>query len=87
VRDLGTLRVDRFRQNEILRGFSDGLPGPFGFRCECADANCSELVLVQAGDVDAVRANSRRLVLASGHETDQERIMLAYDGYVIVELG
>jgi hypothetical protein len=44
-------------------------------------------VLVAAADVHAVRANPRRLVLATGHEADQERIVHAYDGYVIVELG
>jgi hypothetical protein len=44
-------------------------------------------VLVAAADVDAVRANSRRLVLATGHEADREQIVLAYDGYVIAELG
>jgi hypothetical protein len=42
---------------------------------------------VEAGDVHAVRPNPRRLVMAIGHEAARERIVLAYDGYVIVELG
>ena len=87
MRGPSALRLARFRQNEVLRESAQGLPGPFGFRCECAEADCRELVLVAAADVHAVRANPRRLVLATGHEADQERIVHAYDGYVIVELG
>jgi hypothetical protein len=70
----------------VLRAFAEGLPGPFGFRCECADPDCRELVPVDADDVYAVRANPRRLVMALGHETDRERIVLTYDRYTIVEL-
>ena len=81
------MRLARFRQNEVLRASAQCLPGPFGFRCECAEANCRELVAVAAADVPAVRANWRRLVLANGHEADRERIVLSYDRYVIVELG
>ena len=80
------MRLARFRQNEALRAFAEGLPGPFGFRCECAKTRCRELVLVAAADVFAVRANPRRLVMAIGHETAQEQIVLAYDSYNIVEL-
>jgi hypothetical protein len=80
-------RLARFRQNEVLRGLTEGLPGPFGFRCECADPRCHELVLVDADDLHAVRPNPRRLLMANGHESDRERIVLAYDRYVIAELG
>jgi hypothetical protein len=80
-------RVARFRQNEDLRASADGLPGPLGFRCECADTHCEELVPVEAADVYAVRANPRRLVMAIGHETDLEQIVLQYERYLIVELA
>jgi hypothetical protein len=76
----------RFRENEVVRAFAEGLPGPFAFRCECADPRCREFVLVDADDVYAVRANPFRLVLAIGHDTDRDRVVLKYDGYVIVEL-
>jgi hypothetical protein len=80
-------RLARFRQNEALRGSAGGLPGPFGFRCECGDRFCQEFVLVEADNVHAVRPNPRRLVMANGHESEHERIVLEYDGYVVVELG
>jgi hypothetical protein len=79
-------RVVRFRQNEVLRRFAAEFPGPFGFRCECAASRCRELVPVEATDLYAVRANPRRLVMALGHETDGERIVLTYDRYNIAEL-
>jgi hypothetical protein len=79
-------RVARFRHNEVLRAFAEELSGPFGFRCECSNRRCREFVLVEADDVYAVRANPRRLVMAIGHDTDRERIVLQYDGYAIVEL-
>ena len=87
MRDPGTLRLERFRQNEVLRESAEGLPGPFGFRCECADVHCHELVRVEAGDVDAIRANPYRLVLAVGHEADGERIVLTDNRFLIVEVG
>lgn len=82
----GARRREQFRENEVLRAFAEGLPGPFELRCECADPGCRELLLVDAADVYAVRANPRRLVMAIGHETDRERIVLKHDSYVIVEL-
>jgi hypothetical protein len=87
VSERSNRRAERFRQNEVLRAFAEVLPGPFRFRCECADTSCQELVLVAAADVYAVRANPRRLVMATGHRTDREGIVLSYDGYVVVELA
>jgi hypothetical protein len=80
-------RLARFRQNEVLREFAETLPGPFAFRCECEDPRCRERVLVDADEVQTVRPNPRRLVMAIGHPTAQDRVVLAHDGYVIVELA
>jgi hypothetical protein len=44
-------------------------------------------VLVDADDVQAVRPNPRRLVMAIGHATARERVVLEHDGYVIAELA
>jgi hypothetical protein len=86
VSEASAERADRFRQNEVLRAFAEGLPGPFGFRCECADPRCSDLVLVEAADVYAVRANPRRLVVAPEHQTGEERVVRELERYYIVEL-
>lgn len=79
-------REERVRQNEVLRAFAEGAPGPFGFRCECRQRDCPEIVMVAEGDVYAIRANSRRLVMSVGHESDAEHVVLRKSGYVILEL-
>lgn len=82
----GKGRLERFRKNEALRTSAEELPGPFAFQCECSDSRCGERLLVEAAEVDAVRANARRLVMAIGHATDQEHVVLEYEGYIVVEL-
>jgi hypothetical protein len=75
---------ETFRENEVLRTTTEGLPGPFRFRCECA-RDCAELMMVDALDVSAVRENPKRLVITPGHLTD-EAIVLGREGYLIVEM-
>jgi hypothetical protein len=58
------------------------------FVCECADPNCSEIVMLSLLDYDAVRAHPDRFFLAAGHEDAEathERILEAEAGYAIVE--
>jgi hypothetical protein len=83
---LAVSREERFRQNEVLRAFAEGAPGPFAFRCECGHADCPEIVMVADDDVYAIRANSRRLVTTVGHESDAERVVLRKRDYLILEL-
>jgi hypothetical protein len=79
-------RETRFRENEVLRAFAEAetLPGPFGFQCECT-RDCPELVMVDSSDVSAVRANPGRLVVRLGHPTEEARVVLRRDRYLIVE--
>ena len=81
-------RETRFRENEVLRAFAeaDALTGPFGFQCECT-RDCSELVMVDSVDVSVVRANPERLVVRPGHPTEEARVVLRRDGYLIVEFA
>lgn len=79
-------RETRFRENEVLRAFAEAkeFSGPFGFQCECI-RNCPELVMVEADDVCAVRANPGRLVVRPGHPTEEARVVVRRDHYLIVE--
>ena len=85
-REPPSARETRFRENEVLRAFAEAeaLPGPFGFQCECT-RDCPELVIVDSVDVSAVRPNPERLVVRRGHPTEQARVVLRRDGYLIVE--
>jgi hypothetical protein len=79
-------RETRFRENEVLRALAETkeFPGPFGFQCECT-RECRELVMVDTVDVSAVRPNPGRLVVKPGHPTEEARVVLRRDGYLIVE--
>jgi len=81
-------RETRFRENEVLRAFAEAeeFPGPFGFQCECTRDCCPDLVMVDTVDVPAVRPNPGRLVVRPGHPTEEARVVLRRDRYLIVEL-
>jgi hypothetical protein len=85
VSERASSREARFRENEVLRASADTVPGPFGFRCECA-GDCRVLVVVDPFDLSAVRATPRRLVIAPDHVTEEAQVVLRRDGYLVVEL-
>ena len=78
-------QIDRFRHNEVLRASAAKLTGPFAFTCECSRPHCDELVVIEAADMDRIRANPRRLILATGHQTDQHTIVLRAERGAVVE--
>ena len=86
AREPPSARETRFRENEVLRAFAEAeaLPGPFGFQCECT-RDCPELVIVDSVDVSAVRPNPERLVVRRGHPTEDVRVVVRRDQYLIVE--
>jgi hypothetical protein len=58
------------------------------FVCECADADCREIVMLSLDEYEQVRVHSSRFLLVAGHEDDEtthERIVEAENGYAIVE--
>jgi hypothetical protein len=78
----------RFRQvNEaISRGQWPGDAGPAGFRCECGDLGCNQVVELEPSEYEHVRAHPRRFVIVPGHEhVDAEQIVEARPGYAVVE--
>jgi hypothetical protein len=59
---------------------------PVGFRCECAQLGCNQLVELSVREYETIRAHPRRFVVASGHEfPDVETVVETRPGYVIVE--
>ena len=56
--------------------------------CECARADCTELVTLTLREYDAVRAESERFVVAPGEEhvkADAEIVVERYQRYWVVE--
>jgi hypothetical protein len=54
------------------------------FVCECEDAACRELIRLELGEYEAVRASSTTFVIARGHPSSG-RAIAEHDSYVVVE--
>jgi hypothetical protein len=89
-------RERRMAQNELFarrvnesideERAGEGAPGPRWFVCECAHADCAELVDVGAGKYHEVRRDPRRFIVLPGHEApDVERVVEAQRAYLVVE--
>jgi len=80
---------DTFR--EINEGIARGQwPGErermVSFRCECARLGCNLLIELGLSDYEEVRQNSRRFIVAPGHELPGvETIVDRSENYVVVE--
>jgi hypothetical protein len=54
--------------------------------CECADNRCREQVSLAPEEYEAVRADSRRFVIAPGHVyPEAERVVEEHGDYAVVE--
>jgi len=76
--------------NETLNGGLQELPrepGEFaGFVCECGDLRCTVLVPLDLEEYEAVRADSRRFLIAPGHETqDAEEVVERDERFWVVQ--
>jgi hypothetical protein len=59
---------------------------PVGFRCECAQLGCNQLVELTVREYEEIRADPRRFVVVPGHEfPDLETVVESRNGYIIVE--
>jgi hypothetical protein len=87
---------DRIASNEsVFREINEGIergqwPGDegalVGFRCECAQLGCTRVVELSVCDYERIRANSRRFVVAVGHEAPEvESVVERYPGFLVVE--
>ena len=87
---------ERVGANEsVFRQINEGIergqwPGeedsPVGFRCECAQLGCNELIELTVRKYEAVRANPRRFIVMPDHERrDAEIVVERHPGYLVVE--
>jgi hypothetical protein len=59
---------------------------PVGFRCECAQLGCNQLIELTVREYEQIRSNPRQFVVVPGHESpDVETVVEARPGYLIVE--
>ena len=87
---------ERLGANEaVFREINEGIergqwPGeensPVGFRCECAQLGCNELVELSVTEYEHVRSNPKRFILLPGHErSDVEIVVERHPRYLVVE--
>jgi hypothetical protein len=79
-----------FRQvNEQIRGLNRDFgtePGTITVVCECGDGECTDRLELAVADYERIRADSRRYVIATGHEIpDVERVVERAEGYDVVQ--
>ena len=58
------------------------------FFCECADANCREILRLTLDEYRLVRSDARHFINAPGHEAASQRwgeVVARFDGYVTEE--
>ena len=62
--------------------------GPLPFLCECADRECTKIVLLERDEYAAIRANPRRFLIVPGHErvaAGATKVVESHEGYEVVE--
>lgn len=56
------------------------------FRCECSRLGCTRIIELTVEEYEAVRAHSRRFVVAIGHQQPEvERVVVEKPRYLVVE--
>ena len=72
------------RVNEAMR--SRGVDEVGGFRCECGQLGCNQLIGLTRAEYNAVRAHPRRFAIVPAHEiVEIETIVERHDRYAVVE--
>jgi hypothetical protein len=66
------------------RGAPDS-PGRLAFICECGSESCLETIQLTSSEYEAVRADPTRFAVVSGHEDEDERLVVAFDRFTLVE--
>ena len=75
--------------NERIRAIRGELniDGKTPFFCECDDASCRELILLDLHEYEAVRADATFFSLSPGHPHDSGPVVREHDTYLVVAKG
>ncbi len=87
---------ERLGANEaVFRKINEGIergqwPGeedaPVGFRCECAQLGCTELIELTVREYEQVREDARRFIVLPGHELLEAEVVIENrPGYLVVQ--
>jgi hypothetical protein len=93
---MGTPREERIANNEAMfrlanermSGWEEqhATEGVELYFCECSEQDCRQKVGLRKEDYEAVRSDSRRFVIAVGHEIpDVETVIEQHEGWAVIE--
>ncbi len=55
------------------------------YLCECEDERCTTVVLLTPEEYEDVRSDSRRFLVAPGHEDADARVARSHEGFTVIE--
>lgn len=61
------------------------LDGKTPYFCECEDPACREVVRLDPGEYEFVRASPVRFLIANGHPHDGARVVAEHETYFVVD--
>jgi anti-sigma regulatory factor (Ser/Thr protein kinase) len=71
--------------NEAIEEGRRTAPGPIGFICECGSLGCGVVLELSLEEYEDVRGDSRRFLVAMGHQSAADELVAAIDDrYVVV---
>lgn len=76
---------DANEEIEAVRTELTKLDGKTPFYCECEDPACREILRLDIGEYEFVRASPIRFMIARDHAHDEASIVAEHESYVVVE--
>jgi hypothetical protein len=76
------------RANENLERTAQSLllgEEPTPYLCECENPRCTDVVMLDRSDYEAVRSNPRRFFIVPGHDAPEDSVVDEHDGFHVVE--
>jgi hypothetical protein len=70
-------------QGKVLELGPNEQPAPY--LCECEDPGCTTVVLLTAAEYEDVRSESRRFLVAPGHEDGTARVLGEHGAFTVIE--
>jgi len=86
ARNQSLFRALNEKLESINEVFAEALTERFRIACECANLSCVEMLEINSGDYQSVRADPRHFLVLPGHiYPDVEKVVRQVDGFVVVE--
>lgn len=76
---------DANEEIEAVRDQLTEVQGKTPYLCECEDRDCREIVRLDVGEYEAIRAHPTRFLIARGHPSSGGPVVEDHGAYVVVD--